>query len=134
MNGLSIRARGLFHGMCPPEVFLLLLLLVTGSIALAHPDRSDPLSMLLPRWVSIVWDIAIIVGSLTCLSGLFTFHWTVARIGYTLLCPAMAAYAIALIPHAHLLPVKINVANLFAFSLACLWRDLQITFTLRGNR
>lgn len=131
MNGLGLKARGLFHGMCPPEVFLLLILLVTGSVALAHPDRPDPLSLLLPNWVSIAWDITMIVGSMISLGGLLTLRWAIARIGYTLLGPATAAYAIALAPHAHLTSIKINVATLFAFSLACLWRNLQITFTIR---
>lgn len=134
MNGLGIRAKGLFHGLCPPEVFLLLLLLVTGSLALSHPDRPDPLSLLLPRWVSITWDIAIIFGALVCLGGLLAFQWVIVRIGYTLLCPTMAAYAFALLPHARMLSIQINVATLFVFSLACLWRDLQITFTLREAR
>jgi hypothetical protein len=134
MNGLGLKAKGLFHGLCPPEVFLLLLLLVTGSLALSHPDRPDPLSLLLPNWVSIVWDIALIVGSLICLGGILTLHWAIVRIGYTILCPVTAAYAIALLPHAHMLSIRINVATLLVFSLACLWRDLQITFTLRGAR
>jgi hypothetical protein len=133
VNGLSTRTKGLLVGLCPSEVFLLLVLLLSGTIAIFHYDRPDPISLLLPRWVSVGWDITLITGSIITLGGLVTLHWAVVRLGYTLLFPAAAAYAVALAPHASTLPIRINVILLLAFSFAGLWRCLQITFTIRGS-
>jgi hypothetical protein len=119
--------------LCPGEVFLVLLLLTTGIIALAHWSEPDPLSLLLPHWVSIAWDIVLVTGGALALGGLVFVNWLVVRIGYTLLGPASAAYATALAPHATITPIRINVAVLFALALACLWRSLQITFTIRRS-
>jgi hypothetical protein len=125
--------RELLRILCPAEVFLVAVLLMSGIVALAHYDRPDPISLLLPRWVSVGWDIALIVGGLIALGGLATFNWLVVRLGYTLLCPAAAAYAVALTPHATVLPIRLNVIILFTFALAGLWRSLQITFTIRRS-
>lgn len=134
MQRIKLRALMLVQTLCPAEVFLLVLLLMTGTVSLINYHRPDPISMLLPHWVAIAWNVTMIFGALTSLFGISITNWLIVRIGYTLLCPAAAAYAFALIPHADLISVKLNVSSLFTFSLACLWRDLQITFTLRRVR
>lgn len=133
MHRVKSQIRTLGQILCPMEVFLVLLILSTGILALSHPDRVDPINLLLPHWVSIAWDIALVVGGAIALGGLLAVNWLITRIGYTLLGPAAAAYAVALIPYATMLSIRINVATLFAFALACLWRSLQITFTMRRS-
>lgn len=134
MQRIKFRALLLIQTLCPAEVLLLMLLLMTGTVSLVNYHRPDPISALLPHWVAITWNIIMISGALTSLFGISISNWLIVRIGYTLLCPASAAYAFALVPHADLISIRLNVASLFAFSLACLWRDLQITFTLRRVR
>ncbi len=131
MYGIRYRIKGLLETLCPSEVFLLLLLLLSGTFALFHTDRPDPLSLLLPHWVSVAWGVTIIVGALTSLTGLVMLNWLFVRLGYTLIGPAAVAYGLALTPYASVLSVKINVATLFAFGASCLWRTFQITITLR---
>lgn len=129
----EIHARDLLKILCPSEVFLVLVLIVSSIIALFHWDRPDPISLLLPRWISVGWNVAVLVGGLLALIGMFTLRMLVTRIGYTLIGPAALAYAAALAPHAVTLPIRINVAVLVAFALSCLWRCLQITFTIRRS-
>jgi hypothetical protein len=128
-----IYLRELLHVLCPAEVFLVLVLLMSGILALIHYDRPDPISLLLPQWVSIGWDVVLVAGGLVTLGGLIMLNWIVVRLGYTLLVPAATAYAVALIPHATVLSIRINVAILLAFAASGLWRSLQITFTIRRS-
>lgn len=129
----EIHTRDLVKILCPSEVFLVLLMMTSGVIALCHWDRPDPISLLLPRWVSVTWDATLVVGGLLVLVGLFTLRLLVTRVGYTLIGPAALAYAAALSPYAVTLSIRINVAVLVAFALSCLWRCLQISFTIRRS-
>ena len=133
MGKTRLHTRLLLQTLCPAEVFLLLVLLVTGIISLAHFDRPDPLSLLLPHWVAVVWNISIISGALVSLGGLASLNWPLVRVGYTVLSPAAAAYALALTPYATMNSIRINIAVLLVFSLACLWRNLQITLMVRRS-
>lgn len=126
-----VYGRELLKILCPSEIFLLLVLMMSGAVALAHFDRTDAINLLLPHWVSIGWDLSLIVGGLITLGGLLFLNWVIVRLGYTLLSPAAAAYAVALIPHATMNAIRINVIVLFAFALSGLWRILQITFAIR---
>lgn len=131
MHGIRYRVKGLLETLCPAEVFLLLLLLLSGVVALFHVGQPDPLSLLLPNWAVVAWDISIIVGALVSMGGLVMLNWLLVRLGYTLTGPAAIAYGLALTPYASTLSVKINVATLFAFGSSCLWRAFQISITLR---
>lgn len=133
MHRIPNRILTLLRALCPAEIFLVLLILASGVVSLTHLHRLDPISLLLPHWVSIAWNIALVVGASLSLAGLLFLNWLLVRLGYTLLGPAAAAYAVALLPYATVLSIRINVATLFAFALACLWRSLQITFTIRRS-
>lgn len=121
--GLAVLARTL----CPMEVFLLLLCVVSGVASLLSLGGPDPLSLLLPGWLVLSWRVVLLVGSLAALLGLARLNWLVVRVGYTLLGPAALAYGLALSPYLGSTSVKVSVASLVIFGLACLWRVGQVT-------
>jgi hypothetical protein len=134
---VRFKIRTHFHdlvtGLCPTEVFLLLFLALSGATVLFNLGPPDSLSALLPHGIVLAWETMLLVGSLITLTGLVLLEPVISRVGYTLLCPATLAYAIAVAPLVMTSTGWISVGVLITFSLSCAWRIVQITWLTRQS-
>lgn len=122
----------------PDTVFLLGLLLISGTGQLIAGAPSGSVALLVPPWMLIAWSVTITLAAAIVLAGALwrgrdSTGLMVEAVGRVMLAPTSLAYALAVVASAGAEAGQV-AALLVGLAVSSVWRIVQITRAIHGLR